>query len=127
MADKRRCPRFGIELAITFGSESHFWTSSATNLSEGGVFIATRELKPIGSEVELTIMLPAPAHPIWLRGEVRWIRQASPNSSAPLGMGIQFRMISEESLRSIAEFLHQRPPLPGYDPPPSGSFPAAFS
>jgi uncharacterized protein (TIGR02266 family) len=103
--ERRSLSRSQLELAITFDIG---WQASAAvtaNLSEGGLFIATTELKPIGTEIDLTMTLPHPLPAVWARGEVRWIGEASSDAGAPLGMGVQFRMISEESLRTIREFL----------------------
>jgi uncharacterized protein (TIGR02266 family) len=107
-AERRIRRRFRYEVAITFGSQSHFFEGRTHNLSEGGVFIATAELKPIGTELDLTIELPPPFPSVWTRGEVRWIGEAGNNSNTPLGMGVQFRMISEESLDTIQQFLAMR-------------------
>lgn len=105
--ESRATARFQVELEIDFGSDSHFWAGKTMNLSEGGVFIASTELKPIGSEVDLTIRLPSPLAPVWARGEVKWIGEAGKSANAPLGMGVQFSMISDESLRAIREFLEK--------------------
>src|SRR5215831_14371606 len=104
-AERRVRKRFRFEVAITFGSQSHFFQGMTQNLSEGGVFIATTELKPIGTELDLTIELPPPFPSVWTRGEVRWIGETGHAADAPLGMGVQFRMISEESLGTVRQFL----------------------
>src|SRR5947209_3659544 len=100
-----------MSLEISLGSASNFWVASADNISEGGVFIATRELKPIGSQMEMTIRLPDPFGLVWTTGQVRWIRETAANADAPLGMGIRFESLSEESLRAIRGFLASRPPI----------------
>ena len=110
-SERRVRKRFRFEVAITFGSQSHFFEGKTQNLSEGGVFIATTELKPIGTELDLTIELPPPFPSVWTRGEVRWIGEAG-HDNTPLGMGVQFRMISEESLDTIRQFLAMRPGHP---------------
>jgi uncharacterized protein (TIGR02266 family) len=109
--EQRRQSRFQVELAITLRSESQFWVGRTMNLSEGGIFVETQELKPIGTEVEVTITLPDPLLPLWAVGVVRWIRATSALAEAPLGMGLQFKLISDEALRTIRGFLWKRPPL----------------
>jgi uncharacterized protein (TIGR02266 family) len=108
-SERRVLRRFPFEVAITVGTRSHFWLGTTKNLSEGGVFIATPELKPIGSQLDLTIELPPPFGAIWARGEVRWIGEAAKDPDVPLGMGVQFQMISEESLSTIRDFLEKKP------------------
>jgi uncharacterized protein (TIGR02266 family) len=103
--------RFVVGLEIGLRSESNFWVASANNISEGGVFIATRELKPIGSQVEINIRLPNPHGVIWTLGEVRWIRETEAGAEAPLGMGVRFEGIGEEAQQAIRGFLATRPPI----------------
>jgi len=108
---RRKQLRFVVSLEINLRSESNFWVGSLDNISEGGVFVATKEIKPIGSSIEITIRLPDPHGIIWTLGEVRWIRDTSAGVEAPLGMGIRFQTISKESQDAIRSFLATRPPL----------------
>jgi hypothetical protein len=41
-------------------------------------------------------------------GTVVWIRETSGNADAPLGMGIQFRLIADDALRRIRDFIRER-------------------
>ena len=108
MDPRRQFTRFQVDLELTMQSESTIWMGQAENVSDGGVFVATKELKPIGTEVEVTIKLPGNMLPVWAVGVVCWIRDTSPNSDAPLGMGIQFKLIADDALRRIRDFVRQR-------------------
>jgi uncharacterized protein (TIGR02266 family) len=108
---RRTQPRFVVNFDISLRSESNFWVASAGNISEGGVFVATKVIKPIGSELEITIRLPHPFGIIWTLGQVRWIRDTSSGGEAPLGMGVRFDSIAPESQAAIRAFLGTRPPL----------------
>jgi uncharacterized protein (TIGR02266 family) len=108
MDQRRNSQRFHVELELTLQSESTVWIGHAENVSDGGVFVATKELKPIGTEVELTLKLPGNLLPVWTLGIVCWIRETSGRADAPLGMGIQFRLIADEALRRIRDFVRQR-------------------
>ena len=108
MEQRRNAQRFQVELELSLQSESTIWIGQAANVSDGGVFVATKELKPIGTEVELTIKLPGNLMPIWTLGVVCWIRDTSASAHVPLGMGIQFRLITDEALRRIRDFIRQR-------------------
>jgi uncharacterized protein (TIGR02266 family) len=107
-AQRRQSQRFQVDLELTLQSESTIWMGHAENVSDGGVFVVTRELKPIGTEVELTIKLPGSMVPIWTLGVVCWIRDTAGNVDAPLGMGIQFRLITDDALRKIRDFVRDR-------------------
>ena len=108
MDQRRNFQRFQVDLELTLQSESTIWIGHAENVSDGGVFVATKELKPIGTEVEMTLKLPGNLLPVWSLGVVAWIRETSGKVDAPLGMGIQFRLIADEALRRIRDFVRER-------------------
>jgi uncharacterized protein (TIGR02266 family) len=108
-AQRRQATRFELDLELTLQSESTIWMGHLENVSDGGVFIVSKELKPIGTEVELTIKLPGESMlPVWAVGTVVWIREASAKAEVPLGMGIQFRLIADDALRRIRDFVRER-------------------
>jgi type IV pilus assembly protein PilZ len=103
--------RFSVVLDVTVSSEHNFYAGFVENMSVGGVFIATHQLKPVGDRVELHVNLPGLDQPIRGRGEVRWIRVFSEESNVPPGMGIKFDALDAADVRSIEQFLAQREPL----------------
>jgi uncharacterized protein (TIGR02266 family) len=105
---RRLNQRFQVDLELTLQSESTIWMGHLENVSDGGVFVASKELKPIGTEVEITLKLPGALLPIWAIGVVCWIRETSGKTDAPLGMGIQFKLIADEALRRIRDFVRDR-------------------
>jgi|SRR5689334_21152756 len=109
-AQRRQSTRFQVDLELTLQSESTIWIGHAENVSDGGVFVVSRELKPIGTEVEMTIKLPGPKNlaPVWALGVVVWIRETSSKAEVPLGMGIQFRLIADDALRRIRDYVRER-------------------
>jgi uncharacterized protein (TIGR02266 family) len=108
---QRESTRRRIELEVSFLSESNFYIGFTENLSEGGVFVATYLVRPLGSLVELSLRLLGRDEPLSLRGEVRWLRVYSPTSDAGPGMGIRFHSISEADRADIAAFLARRAPI----------------
>jgi uncharacterized protein (TIGR02266 family) len=106
---RRQAQRFQVDLELTLQSESTIWIGHAENVSDGGVFVASKELKPIGTEVEITLKLPGEnVLPVWAVGTVVWIGETSGKTDAPLGMGIQFRLIADEALRRIRDYVRER-------------------
>ncbi len=106
---RRQAQRFQVDLELTLQSESTIWMGRAENVSDGGVFIASKELKPIGTEVEITLKLPGDnVLPVWAVGVVVWIGETTDKSDAPLGMGVQFRLIADEALRRIRDYVRER-------------------
>ena len=70
-------------------------------LSAGGIFVATHMLKPVGSQIEVTIHLPDAPAPIQGTGDVRWIREYNERSDVPPGMGIRFTELDGSAKSAI--------------------------
>ena len=110
VSPRREHSRFHVDLDVTVGSDHNFYAGFAENLSAGGVFIATHKLKPVGSQIELTINLP---DGVQLRaiGDVRWIRVFNEQSDTPPGMSVRFTDLADASVALIQSFLARRDPL----------------
>jgi uncharacterized protein (TIGR02266 family) len=110
-ATRRKHSRFRVDLDVTVTSEHNFYAGFVENMSVGGIFIATHQLKPVGERLEFSVNLPGVDEPIRGMGEVRWVRVYSESSNVPPGMGIKFDQLEPKSVRAIEEFLSQREPL----------------
>jgi len=110
-AQRRAHQRYAVDLDVSLGSDHNFYSGFAENLSAGGIFVATHLLKPVGSEVEVTIHLPDGPAPLRATGQVRWIREYNERSDVPPGMGIRFIEIDGAARAAIESFLVQREPL----------------
>jgi uncharacterized protein (TIGR02266 family) len=106
----RRELRFVAQVEVDFQSDSHFYTGLSENLSEGGLFIATYDVRPVGTEMDVVVRLPGHGEPIRTRGTVRWIREFSESSDAAPGMGLHLSL-DDAALPRIRRFLSTRPPL----------------
>jgi len=129
--DAPREPRtaIGLRVKLSYGSVDEFVERFATNISRGGVFIRTRDPKPIGTQVDLELKLASGETVIRSRGVVRWVAQESPSAHPPVapGMGIQFLSLDEAS-RAVIERMVTRQDRRGLAPagaPPSGLPPPA--
>lgn len=120
--ERRRDPRFLLELAVTMEGDNNFYTGLSENISEGGVFIATSAVLPIGMRVELQFTLPHFDVPIRLEGTVQWVREPEAMSlpgmvfghgesrDVPPGMGIRFDDIDQDAVYAIRKFMMLRLP-----------------
>jgi uncharacterized protein (TIGR02266 family) len=107
--DHNRVP---LEVEVSMVSESNFWTGLTDNISKGGVFVATHQPPPVGSEVEIELKLPTSATSFVVRAVVRWVRTfAQCSDGFPPGCGLQFQSLSEIELFSIQEFVEERETL----------------
>ena len=109
--ERRTAERYEVKLDMTLCSDHNFYSGFAENISSGGVFVATHLLKPVGSQVELRLLLPKLEKEVRGLGEVRWHRLFNEVSNVPPGMGIRFIELEPGSVEAIQEFLSQREPL----------------
>jgi len=109
--ERRKSSRVALETCVNLASDSNFYTGFSEDISEGGVFVATYCLQPIGTLVELTFGLPG-GFSVSAKGSVRWIRDVLDldDRSSP-GMGIAFEAISAEDKSLIEQFMRNRPPI----------------
>ena len=109
--DARIHRRLSLELEVSLQSDSNFYIGLTENLSNGGIFVATHLVQPVGTAVALTLRLPNKKTPLTMGGRVRWVRDLSVTIDAPPGMGIEFETISDSDARAIRDFLVARTPL----------------
>jgi len=110
-AERRKYERANMEVGVGVYSESNFYTGFTADISAGGLFVATYDLRPIGSVVNLEFTLPD-GHEVKVAGEVRWVKDPIDGSSdGSPGMGVKFDELSADDLRAIEEFVSNREPL----------------
>ncbi|MFK7991805.1 MAG: TIGR02266 family protein [Sandaracinaceae bacterium] len=112
MPDERRTsPRVEITVDISFGSDDNFYSGFSEDLSDGGLFVATYDLKPVGTVIELEFTLPD-GHIVRTVAEVRWLRSPrDADSDMQPGMGMRFSKLAREDGEAIERFLAARAPL----------------
>ena len=104
----RAHPRVAAEVPVALFSEHNFYSGLTENISEGGVFIATYQTLPVGTELELTIVLYETTR-IKVVGEVRWIREHNELSPETLpGIGVQFVSLPQTARVAIEQFIEGR-------------------
>jgi uncharacterized protein (TIGR02266 family) len=94
---------------VGFATETNFWAGLSMDLSEGGLFIATYRVHPVGTVVMLTFTLPS-GHEISATGAVRWVREPASSDVTP-GMGIAFTQLNPMDLEAIQAFCQKRLPM----------------
>ena len=111
VAPKRERSSVHMQTNISLGSDSNFFTGFSTDILAGGIFVATVETVPRGTQVEVDFTLPG-GRPLKASGVVRWLRE--PNSSTPElmpGVGVQFNELQPEVASVISDFVRRREPL----------------
>jgi uncharacterized protein (TIGR02266 family) len=109
--ERRQHARLDAEFDVTFESEHNFYTGFSEDISEGGIFVATHELRPVGTVSEVHFTLPGIDRPLRVRGEVRWHRRPRAGSNTWPGMGLRFVELEPATRRLIERFVNKREPL----------------
>ena len=103
--------RIPIQTQVDLSSDSNVFTGFSTNLSEGGVFVATVNLLPVGTPVDLTLTLPGKTR-ITVKGEVRWTREIDDRVPEVFpGVGVRFLDLAPEASEALHRFVAEREPL----------------
>jgi type IV pilus assembly protein PilZ len=110
--DRRTEPRFEVAVEVTFESEHNFYTGLTQDLSGGGLFVATHQLRPIGECIRLRFTLPSSQAPIEALTEVRWLRENEvEGGGGDVGMGLRFLQLSPQAKDAVKVFLGKRDSL----------------
>lgn len=100
----RRAERVELAVEVTVHSEHTFWSGFTSNVSTGGVFIATDRKVPLGTRVRFELALPGTQ--TWsIEGEVRWLRDAVFAERIPPGIGLQFIDVPADAQAAIDKFV----------------------
>lgn len=110
MGDERRThERLVSEIKVDYRTIGSFITDYSTNLSKGGVFVATSLPMKVDDKVRLRLSLPDHELPFALDGIVRWARTAAEDPDNP-GMGVEFINFEDvrEQIEAFVETLDEK-------------------
>ena len=115
MTGSERSPRptrHPLCVEVNLESEHNFYTGFTENISSGGLFIATRDLLPLGVRTVVRFTLPDVSDEFELDCEVRWQRleQAAGHGISP-GIGVRFLNLGPDAEAFINRFLKKRETL----------------
>jgi uncharacterized protein (TIGR02266 family) len=100
---KREQFRIPIEFLIEYKKSSISFDDFCRNLSTGGVFIATRNFFPIGTQLDIAFTLPHNHETFVTSGKVVWIRDIDEEGDP--GMGIMFKDFDEKQRSGIEDAI----------------------
>jgi uncharacterized protein (TIGR02266 family) len=105
-ADERRASvRLPIEVDVDVEGAAQRFRAVSLDLSVGGMFVGTRELIPIGTQVMLSFKLPNGTE-LQVLGTVQW--RKTENGA---GLGVAFFCLDPEVRASLERFCAVREPL----------------
>ena len=102
-AKSRASVRVPLALNVCFESRGKVREFLMTNLSTGGIFIATESPLPIGTPFNVRIRVEKTAEEIELPGEVASVGVSANLAKEERGMGIRFVNLDEAQLKQVTE------------------------
>lgn len=105
--NKRKAPRLHHDIPVAYRSVGSFLSDWATNLSQGGLFINTRDPLPVGTAVNVIIQLPGAAFPYDFAGRVARVTAFGNGENLAPGMAIEFRDVDEGRRRELEGFVER--------------------
>lgn len=107
-SDERRTgERVAIDVEVTMTSDHNFYTGFTQDISEGGLFIASHDILPVGTEMTFSLKLGKGV--VSCGGIVRWVREPSPYlDGVPPGMGVEFINLAPNVGAAINAFIDGR-------------------
>ena len=102
-AERRRFGRSDLLVRIEYSTIDEIFSEFTRDINEGGLFIETEKPRPTGTEVAMRFNLPGNHEPLQTIGRVVWVRSASDQVSA--GMGIEFDELSSDDRDRINSMI----------------------
>lgn len=109
--ERRQSDRVRLEVDIGFRTETNFYVGFSTDISEGGIFVATVNLLPVGCPVSIAFVLPNNFR-VDAQGTVAWVRDPIGfDFTMASGLGIAFRELEPEAVKAIGAYMALREPM----------------
>lgn len=107
-SSRRKSLRVPAELEVEFQDAGGFQRAYLRNISEGGVYIATKLELKMGDRFALTIVVRDPEHTLNLPVEVVWVNKTpSPSSGLEPGVGVAWLALPPEDKAVIKSIVHR--------------------
>jgi uncharacterized protein (TIGR02266 family) len=115
-----------VRVRLKYPDLDTFTERFAPNVTRGGIFLASRDPRPVGTVVRFEVSLVSGAPVLVGKGRVTWTKAHDPaEPNKPYGMGVQFIELDRASRGVLDRLLRKRepsrpppPPRPASSPPP---------
>lgn len=109
--DTRHSHEISVDFEVSVDGPHTFFTGFTQDISKGGVFLATHQIYPVGTNMKLVFQVEN-EHLI-VEAIVRWIRPKEKifNNDLLPGMGLQFLNPPEKLVLVFENFILKRDPL----------------
>jgi uncharacterized protein (TIGR02266 family) len=103
--NSRSHPRDQRVLALSYEDHDGFVKAYSGNISQGGLFIKTKNPLETGEEFLLKLKLPGISDPLKIECKVVWTRKREEDIKRPPGMGIKFCRIDPDESSVLTQYL----------------------
>ena len=106
-AERRRHKRYDVKLHADVTAEDAFLFAYVSNISEMGIFLASDDPKPVGTQLKLSFKPIEAGKAFDVEGEVVWVnpvRERRDESLNP-GMGVKFINIDDDRREKIIQLI----------------------
>jgi uncharacterized protein (TIGR02266 family) len=101
-------PEDVVRVRLRYPDLETFIEKYAPNVTRGGIFLASREPRPVGDVLRFEVMLRQGGPVLSGEGRVTWVKQFNPaEPHRPYGMGVQFLYVDPPA-RPVLESLLKR-------------------
>ena len=98
-----------VRIRLRFPDVDTFVEKFAPNVTRGGLFLASRNIQPVGATIVFEIQLMTGAVALAGQGKVTWVKEFNPaEPNRPYGMGVQFVAIEPSSRAVLARILRAK-------------------
>ena len=106
--NRRTHTRKPINLVINYQNLDQFFSDYIINISQGGIFIRSKNPLPVGTRLKVSFSLPGLNETIETTGEVAHVQDARTEDGFS-GMGVHFKDLDKKAKARIDELVKNAP------------------
>jgi uncharacterized protein (TIGR02266 family) len=102
-----------VRVRLRYPDLDTFVEKYAPNVTRGGIFLASREPRPVGEVIRFEVLLRLGSPVLSGRGRVAWVKEFNPaEPHRPYGMGVQFLDIDAPAREVLEKLLERKAARP---------------
>ncbi len=119
VADQREAP---VRVRLRYPDLDTFVEKFAPNVTRGGIFLASRDPRPVGTVLRFEVLLRQGGPVLSGKGRVTWVKEFNPaEPHRPYGMGVQFLQLDPEARPVLETLLKKKQGRPSGEQPTLGT------
>ncbi len=103
--ERRKSERTDVVVRVEYTTVDQLFSEFARNINEGGVFVETDQIHPLGTEVHLQFAIPGSEDPLEVVGRV--VHMSEGTTGEPQGVGIEFDDLDNQARSRINQLVRE--------------------